>query len=357
MRIVIAGGGTAGHVNPALAVAAAMTEDSVSFVGTATGAEATLVPQRGFELDEIDVAGYDRGRPSRFPLIAFRAARAFRSARSVLRERAPDVVLGMGGYVSLPVVAAARSARVPVVLHEQNVVLGLANRLSRPAAHRVAASFEDTLAHLGKKGVFTGNPVLPEIVSADFGAARQRARDRFDLDPHRKTVLVFGGSLGAATINDAALGLAQLWRDRDDVQIVHIAGIRNAAPEVAASKLIFRSVSFLDDMVEAYAAADVALCRGGATTVAELAVVGLPAVIVPYPHHRDMQQERHGRILERAGAAVVVADADATAERVAEVIDALLSDSARLDTMSAAALAWGKPDAAAAVARVLRAAA
>jgi UDP-N-acetylglucosamine--N-acetylmuramyl-(pentapeptide) pyrophosphoryl-undecaprenol N-acetylglucosamine transferase len=261
----------------------------------------------------------------------------------------------MGGYVSLPVVAAARSARIPVIVHEQNIVLGLANRIGRRAASRVAVSFEETLATVGDKGVFTGNPVLPEIVSADLGSARTRGIDRFDLDPARKTVLVFGGSQGASTINDAARGLARLWTDRSDVQIVHVTGLRRPPGEVTVGELIYRSVPFVDDMVEAYAIADVALCRGGATTVAELGVVGLPSVVVPYPHHRDRQQELHGRVLERAGAALVIADADASAEHVATVLQGLLRDPARLERMRAAARSWGKPHAATAVVKVLEA--
>jgi UDP-N-acetylglucosamine--N-acetylmuramyl-(pentapeptide) pyrophosphoryl-undecaprenol N-acetylglucosamine transferase len=181
--------------------------------------------------------------------------------------------------------------------------------------------------------------------------------DRFRLDPARKTVLVFGGSQGATTINEAARGIVDLWADRDDVQVVHVTGLRNPPVEVAASGLLYRSVSFVDDMVEAYAIADVALCRGGATTVAELGVIGLPSVIVPYPHHRDRQQELHGRVLERAGAAVVVEDAEATPERVAAALDGLLHDADRLSRMSAAARSWGRPHAATAVAEVVEAAA
>lgn len=354
MKVVIAGGGTAGHVNPALAVAEAMTGDSVSFVGTSTGAEAKLVPQRGFDLDLIEVVGYDRARPLRAPLVAARALGAYRSARHVLAERRPDAVLGMGGYVSLPVVAAARRAHVPVVLHEQNIVLGLANKVGKRAARKVAVSFADTMASVGAKGVVTGNPVLSEIADADLDVARDRAFERFGLDRARKTILVFGGSLGAQTVNAAAVGLARSWGERDDVQIVHITGMRQSTTTVDANRLIYRSLAYVDDMIAAYAVADIALCRGGATTVAELGVVGLPAVIVPYPHHRDRQQELHGRVLERAGAALVVADDDASPANVGELLDELLHDDSRLAAMASAARSWGRPHAALEVADVVR---
>jgi UDP-N-acetylglucosamine--N-acetylmuramyl-(pentapeptide) pyrophosphoryl-undecaprenol N-acetylglucosamine transferase len=169
---------------------------------------------------------------------------------------------------------------------------------------------------------------------------------------------VFGGSQGAARINRAARALADLWADESGLQIVHITGGSGDADRSARpQELIYRSVAFVDRMIEAYAVADLALCRGGASTVAELAAIGLPAVVVPYPHHRDRQQERQGRVLERAGAAVVLADDETTTERVAREADALLGDDDALARMSAATAALARPDAARDLARVVEAAA
>ncbi|MGH2694012.1 MAG: undecaprenyldiphospho-muramoylpentapeptide beta-N-acetylglucosaminyltransferase [Actinomycetota bacterium] len=354
MRVVIAGGGTAGHVVPALALAEELDGHEVVFVGTPRGAEATLVPRAGFPLETISVHGFDRSRPVTLLPTGFGALRAVAASWKLLRRLDADAVVGMGGYVSLPVCAAAGARRVPVVLHEQNIVLGLANRVCKLFARKIAVSFEETLRQTGRKGVCFGNPVVSELIDADLSVERERGIARFDLDPARKTLIFFGGSQGARTINDAASGLAAAWADRADRQVLHITGRAAAAEERPETNLVYRAVPFAERMVEAYAVADLAVCRGGATTVAELCVVGLPAIIVPYPFHRDRQQERHGRILEEAGAAIVLPDGDATGERVAAEADRLLEDGPRLKRMSEAARLRARPDAAARLASLVQ---
>jgi UDP-N-acetylglucosamine--N-acetylmuramyl-(pentapeptide) pyrophosphoryl-undecaprenol N-acetylglucosamine transferase len=353
MKVVIAGGGTAGHVNPAIAVAHSLRASAdVTFVGTQAGAESRLVPAAGFPLEFVEVRGFDRARPLSIVPTGVRAAGAVVSARRTLGRERPDVTLGMGGYVSLPVCTAAKLLGVPVVIHEQNIVLGLANRVVKPFARAVAVSFQETLRRAGRKAVFTGNPVLPHIVDADMEAERAQGLERFELDARRKTLLVFGGSQGAARINDAAQELARLWTQRSDVQILHVTG----GTQVAASssgRLIYRVVPRIERMVEAYALADLALCRGGATTVSELAVTGVPAIIVPYPYHRDHQQERHARVLEAEGAARVLLDHEATGHKVGDVAAELLDDAESLGKMRAAALAFARPDAAERLASVV----
>lgn len=358
MRVVLAGGGTAGHVNPALALARALEGHEVTFIGTAGGVEATLVPAHGFGLRTIDVVGFDRSKPSAIFGVGLRAFAAIDQARKILREIQPDVVVGVGGYVSLPAAFAAKSRGVPLVLHEQNIVLGLANKTSKPLARSIGVSFEETLSSTGKKGVYVGNPVMPELATLDIPAARAAGHATWDLDPQRKTLLVFGGSLGAQRVNLAASGLRTLWASRSDLQILHITGksqfeaLRDA-PAGASGELIYRVVPYVHEMGQAYAVTDLALCRGGATTVAELGVVGVPSIIVPYPHHRDKQQERHGKVLETAGAAVVLDDAATSAQSVASLADGLLSDGARLESMRQAALSFGRPDAADKLARLV----
>lgn len=359
MRIVIAGGGTAGHVNPAVALAERLTGDEVSFIGTASGAEARMVPAAGFRLAFISVRGFDRARPMSIFGTGGRAAGAVTQARRLLHARKPQVVVGMGGYVSLPVCLAARSLRIPVVLHEQNIVFGLANRVCRRGARRVAVSFAESLPAAGPRGVLVGNPVRRALVAADLAAERVRSLEELGLEADRRTLLVFGGSQGARRVNDAALGLARRWADRSDLQVLHIAG--NVQREAVGPPggggqrgVLYRIVEFVDPMVGAYAVADLALCRGGASTVAELGVVGLPAVIVPYPYHRDRQQEKHAQVLEAAGAAIVLSDAETTTERVARAAEGLLGDRERLTRMSNAALACGRPRAAEDLATVVR---
>jgi UDP-N-acetylglucosamine--N-acetylmuramyl-(pentapeptide) pyrophosphoryl-undecaprenol N-acetylglucosamine transferase len=362
MKVVIAGGGTAGHVNPAIALAKALNGHETTFIGTLSGAEAALAPAAGFPLEPIDVRGFDRARPLSLPTAGARALGAIAAARKILKRISPAVVVGMGGYVALPVCLAARSMRVPVVLHEQNIVFGLTNRICKRFAKRVAVSFEETLALAGSRGVNTGNPVVPEIASMDIDRERKSGLERFDLDEARRTLLVFGGSQGARRINEAAIGLVRIWADKKDRQVVHISGASEATQVegeagTSAGSLVFRSVGFVDRMAEAYAVADLALCRGGATTVAELGAVGLPALVVPYPFHRDRQQELHGKALERVGAAIVVVDSEATPEHLADAIDPLFSDAAKLEAMRKAAEAFGRPDAADRLASVVEEAA
>jgi len=357
LKAVIAGGGTAGHVNPAVALAEALAGDDVSFLGTARGAESRIVPAAGFPLDAIEVAGFDRAKPLTFPRTAARAAGAIFAARNLIHRREAEVVVGMGGYVSLPAVLGAASLRVPVVLHEQNIVFGLAHRVTKPFATRVAVSFEETLAAAGKNGIFVGNPVASRFIDFSRTGQREKAVARFDLDPGRKTLLVFGGSQGAKRINEAAAGLSGYWGERSDLQILHIAGDASHRPsvEIRPGGLIYRMVEFVDDMTEAYALADLALCRGGASTFAEITVVGLPAIIVPYPHHRDQQQLRHARLAEGRGAAVVLEDHATTPESIARIAGGLLADEAKLKNMSESAAALGRPDAALRLAEVVRA--
>ncbi|MFN2488230.1 MAG: undecaprenyldiphospho-muramoylpentapeptide beta-N-acetylglucosaminyltransferase [Actinomycetota bacterium] len=356
MNIVLAGGGTAGHVNPALALAVALNGHEVAFVGTSTGAEARLVPAAGWPFAAIEVRGFDRSRPASIFPVGYVAMRAVLSARRILQDLAADVVVGMGGYVSLPVCLAARALRVPIVLHEQNIVFGLANRVCKPFARRIAVSFQETLAHAGSRGVHVGNPVAPEIAHADRSKQRSIGLARFELEPGRKTLLVFGGSQGARRVNDAALELAELWNQRRDRQLLHIAGTHGLVAATRAPEpdgLVLRVVDFVDHMVQAYAVADLALCRGGATTIAELGAVGLPAIIVPYPYHRDKQQQLHAEVLERAGAAVVIDDSDATGECIAREVDRLFADEASLAGMGRASAALGMPEAAERLASVV----
>lgn len=351
MKVVIAGGGTAGHVNPAIALAQALAAHEVSFIGTERGVEVRLVPQAEFELRTIDVVGFDRSRPTAIFGVGTRALAAINQTRRILSHVQPDVVVGMGGYVSLPAAFAAKSRRLPLVLHEQNIVLGLAHKVSKPLAASLAVSFEETLREAGKKGVYTGNPVRQELTKLDQTEARRAALRTFDLDPDRKTLLVFGGSLGAKRINIAASGLRTLWAQRDDLQILHISGRAqfeelSSTPSGGRGSLIYRLVPYVTEMGEAYAVADLALCRGGATTVAELGVLGTASIIVPYPFHRDKQQERLGKILEVAGAAVVLADTDTSAQRVARLAEGLFDDDQRLSRMKDSARSFGRPDAA-----------
>ncbi len=353
---LVTGGGTGGHVYPALAVAEELvarghTANDIHFVGARRGLEVTAVPAAGFPLDVLPGRGLRRSlRPSALrdnvAALAGTAAALPRVWRLLRRDR-PRVVLGVGGYASVPCLLGARLARVPTVVHEQNAAPGLANRLAVRLGARAAVSLPGTPL---RGAVLTGNPVR-----------RAMATVRRDPDLQHPVVLVFGGSLGARTLNDAALDLYDRWRDRTDRTVVHVSGRRDHADCVARLDTLRRSSDTLDyELVEyeehlerRYATAAVAVCRAGAVTVAELAVTGTPAVLVPLPGAPDDHQTRNAEALASAGAAVLVPDGDARADRLAAELDRLLADPARLEVMSDAARTLGRPDAAGRVATLL----
>ncbi len=357
MKVVLAGGGTAGHVNPAIAVADALTGAEVTFLGTERGVESKLVAAAGYPLRTIEVRGFDRSRPWTVAATGVKAVGAILQARRHLFSLGADVVVGMGGYVSLPAAYAARSLKIPVVLHEQNIVLGLAHRACRGFARRVAVSFKETLKEAGRRSIYTGNPILGHLLQQDRASARAEGFDRFELDPGRRTLLVFGGSLGARSINRAVSGFAEMFHDRSDLQILHVTGNSDLALVTGSlpdeGSLIYRAVPYVENMGHAYAVADLAICRGGATTVAEVCALGVACIIVPYPHHRDQQQLKHAEVLQRHGAAIVVSDSAATTDNLGRRSIGLLEDAEALAKMRAAALALGRPHAAVDLAAVI----
>jgi UDP-N-acetylglucosamine--N-acetylmuramyl-(pentapeptide) pyrophosphoryl-undecaprenol N-acetylglucosamine transferase len=346
-RIVIAAGGTAGHVVPAIAVADALRAEGaeVSFVG-GERAEAELVPEAGYELDSLNVEGLSRTNPLKAARAAAKAARALVHARALVQELRPGAVMGGGGYVAGPVGLAAASRRVPLVLTEADSHLGLANRLLAPLARRVCLAFP-LPGREPPRYLVTGRPVPPPATD------RAAARAAFGLDGDEKCVLVFGGSLGARSINHAAIeGLAA---PAPGVRVVHAAGKRDFAGLTAPGPH-YDLRPYISGFGEALLAADLVVARAGGS-IFEVAAHGRPAILVPYPHAAGDHQNANARWMAEAGAAFVVPDGELTAERLAGEVGALLGDPARLETMSRAAAALARPDAAAAVARELLAAA
>ncbi|MFL5767539.1 MAG: undecaprenyldiphospho-muramoylpentapeptide beta-N-acetylglucosaminyltransferase [Actinomycetota bacterium] len=361
MKVTLAGGGTAGHVFPAVAVGRELADRGidVEFVGTSAGPEGRIVREAGFAFRDADAVAVAGRGPLRKAAVPWKLYRAINSCLPLVESS--DVVVGMGGYVSVPAVAAAVRVRRPVVLHEQNSVPGLANRwLARPA-RIVAISFAETarsFPHRVRTEV-TGNPVREEIATVRDQRAllAKEAVKELDLDESRRTVLIFGGSQGARRINEAATGAIARLRDRSDLQIVFAAGPRNFDDVRAAlpptEGLLVRLFPFVERIDLALAVADLAVCRSGATTVAEITCCGVPAILVPYPHHKDRQQELNARILQRDGAGVVLSDEDLTADLLAGRIGDLLADGTRLQRMGARAELLGRPDAGSALADVI----
>jgi UDP-N-acetylglucosamine--N-acetylmuramyl-(pentapeptide) pyrophosphoryl-undecaprenol N-acetylglucosamine transferase len=340
MHVVIAGGGTGGHLYPGLALADALGSRgvSVTFVGTAGGIEARVVPAAGYPLRLLPGRQLRGGGAGRAVIGLVTAAGAALRGIGLLGALRPSLVVGVGGYASVAVVLAAAARGIPTVLLEQNAVPGAANRFLARLAHRVCVGFAESgdLFPPGR-ALYTGNPVRADILRP------RPSRDRPGL-------LVFGGSAGAHRLNEATLeALQALGRMGRDLGVTHQTGVADLdtiRARYAAIGLPARVEPFIADMGSAYAAADVVVARAGAMTCAEVTAVGLPAILVPYPHAADDHQRRNAEILVRAGAAEMILDVELTGKRLAASLGALLADAGRRARMAERARALGRPDAA-----------
>ena len=351
---LVAGGGTAGHVQPAIAIARALVrrghrQSSVELVGSERGIETRLVPEAGFELTVLPGRGIER-RISWQNVRAIGALLvALRRAWRLVGDRRPRVVVSVGGYASVPCALAALVRRVPVVVAEQNAAPGAANRLVSRWAKACAVSFPDTPL---PKAVVTGNPVRSEVLAIDRARDAGPARTKIGVEPGRRMVLIFGGSLGALRINRAVVEAVPRWAGRADLHVRHVIGSRDwaeltsSSPVPPGSPLRYEAIEYDDDMPTSLAAADLVVCRSGASTSFELLAAGLPSILVPSPFVTADHQTANARHLERAGASVVVPDAELDGARLTAEVDALLADPRRLAAMARAARAAAAPQAA-----------
>jgi UDP-N-acetylglucosamine--N-acetylmuramyl-(pentapeptide) pyrophosphoryl-undecaprenol N-acetylglucosamine transferase len=342
-RVLIAAGGTAGHVVPALAIAAALREAGaeVEFAG-GERAEAELVPAAGYPFHPLDVAGLDRRNPLKAARAAALAARAVGRARRLIAREGFDAVLGGGGYVAGPVGLAAVTRRIPLVLTEADSHLGVSNRLLARYARKVFLAFPIE-GRDGPRYEVTGRPIPPGTTGADRGAARRR----FGIPPEASCLLVFGGSQGARSLNEAAI---EAFGREAPFSVLHASGRRDYAGlrdrlDELGSPPHYRLEAYIEPFADAYAAADLAAARAGGS-VFELAAAGLPAILVPYPYATADHQTGNARWMAEAGAAVVVPDGELDADRLAREAQTLLGDPERLERMSAAARGLARPDAA-----------
>ncbi len=345
---VVTGGGTSGHVLAALAVADAMVargrdRSTIHYVGTTRGVERRLLPPAGYEYTLLDVVGLQRSLSLRNVAFLPKLVRSTYQAIKLVRRLSPQVVVNVGGYASFPVTAAAVLWRVPVVVVSYDRRPGLVSRLM---ARRAAAC---AVAHEGSalpRAQVTGAPVRQEILSIDRRADRHHAHAQLGVPDDRFLFAVFGGSLGAKQLNAVTAEAVNRLEDRRDLAVYHIVGDRNladAAPTRDGSEgIMYRVLGYEDRMPLVYAAADLMMTRAGASTIAELATVGMPALIVPWPGAADDHQVDNARELSDQGAAVLIREADLTAERLVAEITALLADRDKLGAMSAAAAAIGE---------------
>ncbi|MGY1639406.1 undecaprenyldiphospho-muramoylpentapeptide beta-N-acetylglucosaminyltransferase [Geodermatophilus sp. SYSU D00742] len=347
--VVLAGGGTGGHIEPMLALADALLRRGatgglrITCLGTARGMETRLVPARGYDLRLIPPVPLPRRPTLDLLRVPGRVRASVAETRALLRQLDADVVVGFGGYVALPAYLAARRARVPVVVHEQNALPGLANRIGARLAARVAVTVPGTPLR-GAEHV--GMPLRTAISTLDRAARRAEARAEFGLDADRPTLLVFGGSQGAASLNRAAVGAADALTAAG-VQVLHARGPKNtdvSVPARPAGSAPYVVVDYLERMDLAYAAADLALCRAGAVTVAELSAVGLPAAFVPLPIGNG-EQRRNALPVVEAGGGLLVDDADLSPSWIEEHVVPLVTDPAALAGYAEHAAAAGSREA------------
>ena len=331
---------------PALAIADALRASgaTISFLGTEDRAEARLVPDAGYEIDFLGVRGLDRGNPIRAAAALARAAAAVPQARRLLRERGADVVMGAGGYVAGPAGLGALASRVPLVLTEADGHLGLTNRMLAGRARRVCLAFAIE-GRDSERYLVTGRPVPAAVLNAN----REAARERYGISPSERCLLVFGGSLGARSINEAALAAFANTGSEREFHVLHITGSRDYA--VASERLRtadaerYTLLEYEPSLGDPLAASDLVLARAGGS-VFELAAAGRPAILVPYPHASARHQHSNAAWMANAGAAVVVEDDEMTPDGLAELAGSLLSYPARLVSMSEAARSLARPDAA-----------
>lgn len=342
MRVVLAGGGTAGHIEPALALADALRREvpdiGITCLGTERGLESRLVPLRGYDLAMVPAVPLPRAITPRLLTVPGRLAGAINAAAGILDRTEADVLVGFGGYVATPGYLAARRRGVPIVVHEANPRPGLANRLGARMARRVFTGHPETqLPH----AEYIGIPLRTDIVELDRLALGDKARSHFGLRGDLPTLLIFGGSQGARSLNRSALDAAPALR-QSGVQVLHVVGPKNAAePEdLTDDGVPYVTVPYIDRMDLAYAAADFALCRSGAMTCAELSAVGLPAAFVPLPIGNGEQRLNAQPIVD-GGGGLLIDDADLTADWIRDILLPVLRDPERVTDMSEAATRLG----------------
>jgi UDP-N-acetylglucosamine--N-acetylmuramyl-(pentapeptide) pyrophosphoryl-undecaprenol N-acetylglucosamine transferase len=355
MRVVLAGGGTAGHIEPALALADALrgydAATQITCLGTERGLETRLVPMRGYQLALIPAVPLPRALTPQLLSVPGRLTGAINATARILDQARADVLVGFGGYVASPGYLAARRRHVPIVVHEANPKPGLANRLGTLFTRHVFTGHPDTaLPH----ATYIGIPLRHEIATLDRLALGDKARAHFGLRPDLPVLLVTGGSQGARSLNDAAFGAAGYARQAG-VQVLHIVGPRNTAgAPLPGDGPPYVTLPYVDHMDLAYAAADFAICRAGAMTCAELTAVGLPAAYVPLPHGNG-EQRLNAAPIAAAGGGVIVEDAQLTPDWIAANVLAVLRDPAHVAAMSEVAAALGRRDADLALAHEVRA--
>lgn len=341
MRVLFAGGGTGGHINPAISIANyAKSKDKdfkALFVGTKQGLETKLVPKAGYDIEYIEIQGFDRKNLLRNFTTVKKLISSRKKCRKIIREFKPDCIVCTGGYVSGPVAMASKAMKVPSLIHEQNVYPGMTVKGSANYVTYLALSFEETINHMQhkEKCVVTGNPIRSEILEADYMSSRKK------LGIEKPFVLIFGGSLGADRINDTVIGMLDRIVKDNKIELLFGTGDRNyekimnkiAENGIALSDNV-KIVPYIDNMAECMAAADVVVSRAGAITVSEIAALGKPSILIPSPNVVRNHQEQNAREFENKNAAALIVEKDLTSDALYDKIMSMVSDKKQLREMS-----------------------
>ena len=354
MKIIISGGGSGGHIFPAIAIANALTEKGVKdilFVGANGKIEMEKVPQAGYRIEGLNISGFHRRQMKRNLKFPFKLIGSLLKAKKIIDKFKPDVVVGVGGFASGPVLKIAQLKGIPTLIQEQNSYPGITNKLLAGKASRICVAYEHMDTFFEKeKIILTGNPVRKDL--NNVAELRSQAYRHFDLDQNKKTLLIFGGSLGARSINNAIYNSRDIVKSFDNVQLIWQVGklyhdeFRNS--ELADYPQV-KILPFIDRMDLAYSAADVVICRAGALTISELAIVGKPAIFIPSPNVAEDHQTKNARALSEKDAAYLIQDNEAKEKVIATAVK-LLEDSDTQRSLSLNLKAMAKPTAREAIA-------
>lgn len=359
MKVILSGGGTGGHIYPALTIADAIKKEypdaEIFFVGTKEGLEKNIIPRYGYDLKFIEVAGFKRSLSFDTLKSFFKLFAGLADAYKIIANTKPDLVIGTGGYVCGPICFMAAMSGIPACIQEQNAMPGVTNKILAHFVKKVFLGYEEGRKYFSgsSEKIYTGNPIRAEILQHE----KQAALAELGLDKNKKTILVSGGSRGARSINKAMLEAELKLSGRDDVQILHATGDINYEDymkEINSKGGVKENIiikPYLHNMPVALAAADLAVFRAGAIGLAELMACGIPSILIPYPYATANHQEHNARAVEGNGAAKVILDRDLTGEKILALIEELLNNTEELQAMQEAAKALGKPEAADVIAK------
>jgi UDP-N-acetylglucosamine--N-acetylmuramyl-(pentapeptide) pyrophosphoryl-undecaprenol N-acetylglucosamine transferase len=361
MRIIMSGGGTGGHIYPAITIIRELQRKvkscEVLFIGTRQGLEADIIPKEGINIQFIDICGFERKFSFKNIQTILKTMGSVWQSQKIIRKFKPDIVIGTGGYVCGPVLLAASLIGIPTMIQEQNVIPGITNKILSRFVDKIALGFVEAGRYFPNqsKVFFSGNPIRQEVISAE----RTESIVALDLDPTKRTILISGGSRGARSINQAMLQVHQFFAGNKDIQLLHVTGQseyngivgnfnQSGIDLTTAGNIIIKP--YLYNMPQALAAADLAVFRAGAIGLAELTARGIPSILVPYPYAAENHQEFNARAMEQQGAAILVRDVDLNGEVLIKTINELTCNPQKLDDMAIASKKIGRPEAAKSIA-------